>query len=419
MTNYRKMADIFIAGVAMTPFAKRPAVSIKQLTTEATSAVLADAGAASNQIEVAFFSNGFQGFVEGQTNIPGQIALRAAGIDSIPIVNVENACASATTALWLALQYLRSGAGDIALAVGAEKLHYGDADLDARVVEAFKGGMDIHDLPATMERIALHGVPPPSEELGRRTKFMDLYSAMCRAHMKRLGSTQRQMAAIAAKNHAHSVHNPNAQFRRTFTLEEILAARSVGFPLTVPMCSPLSDGAAAAILCTARGAERLGLPGLRVRVLASEITSGSDRPWDEVERGGVCRAAKKAYEVAGVGPKDLDVAEVHDATAWGELHVTEKLGLCAFGEGGILAESGATAIGGRIPVNPSGGLESRGHPIAATGLAQIFELTTQLRGQAGARQVEGARIGLQENGGGFLGVEEGVAAVTILERCGA
>lgn len=411
------MESIFVAGAFMTPFSKRPGTSLKQLTAEAVGGVLADAGIDARQIQAAFFANGFQAFVEGQTNIPGQIALRAAGLHSIPIVNVENACASGSTAIWLAMQYLRSGAGDVALAIGAEKMTYGDPELDARVMQAFRGGMDLHDTEATFERIRAHGIPAPQAEApGRRTAFMDLYAGMCRAHMKRYGSTQRQIAAVAAKNHGHSVHNPNAQFRRAFSIEEILASRPLSHPLTVLMCSPLSDGAAAVVLCTARGARRLGSSGPCIRIRAHELVSGSERDWDDVESGGVCRAARQAYEAAGVGPEDIDVAEVHDATAWGELYVTEKLGLCRFGEGGRLAESGATSLGGRLPVNPSGGLESRGHPIGATGLAQLFELTMQLRGRAGQRQVEGARLALQENGGGFLGIEEGVAAVSILDR---
>ncbi len=414
------MAPIFIAGIGMTAFAKRPAASIKQLTREAVSDVLADAAIDASQIEAAFFANGMQSFVEGQINIGGQIALRAAGLEGIPIVNVENACASGSTAVWLALQYLRSGAGDVVLAVGAEKMNYGDEAMNARVMEAFKGGMDVHDIEGTVRRMSALGTPAPTgESPGRRTAFMDLYAMMCRAHMKHFGSTQQQLARIASKNHGHSVHNPRAQFRRPFTVEEVLAGRPLSFPLTVPMCSGFADGAAAAILCTQRGAERIGLRGPRVKVRAFELVSAIERPWEDMHRSGGARAARKAYEAAGVGPEDIDLVEVHDATAFGELLVTEQLGLCKLGDGGLLAESGATTLGGRIPVNPSGGLESRGHPIGATGLAQIFELTTQLRGQAGQRQVEGARLAMQENGGGWLGIEEGVAIVSILERVDA
>lgn len=411
------MEPIFIAGVFTTPFAKRADASVKQLTVEAVNGVLADAGIAAPSIQVGYFANAFQSFVEGQTNIPGQIALRAAGLHTIPVVNVENACASGSTAMWLAMQALRAGAADVALAIGVEKMNYGVPELDARVMEAFRGGMDIHDLQATLQRIeALCGVEPADRGgEGRRTAFMDLYAARCRAHMKRFGTTQRQIAAIAVKNHMHSVHNPNAHYRKAFTIEEVLASRALGYPLTVLMCSPLSDGAAAAVLCTAQGARRLGLKA-DVRIRACELVSSVDRAWDDLNSSGVHQAAHRAYEVAGVGPEDIDFAEVHDATAWGELHVMEKLGLCRPGEAGRLAEEGVTSIGGRFPVNPSGGLECRGHPIGATGLAQVHELVTQLRGRAGPRQIEGARLALQENGGGFLGVEEGAVVVSILEK---
>lgn len=412
------MKPVYIAGTFMTHFGKRPDVSLKQLVKEAVEGVLRDANAQASQIEVAFFANGFQDFVEGQTNIPGQIALRAAGLHSLPIVNIENACASGSTAVWLAMRYLQSGAGDIALAVGAEKMHYQDAEHNKRVMEAFRGGMDIHQIDETFERLMKLGgkLPPSDVEIGHRTAFMDLYAAMCRAGMKKDGCTQRQIAAVASKNHAHSVYNPNAQFQKPFSIDEVLASRPLSFPLTVLMCSPFSDGAAAAILCTKRGAEKLNLAGAPIKILAHELVSGADREWDDVQNSGVYRAAQKAYTTAGIGPEDIDLAEVHDATAWGEIAVLDKLGFCKPGEAGLMAESGATSIGGHIPVNPSGGLESRGHPIAATGLAQLYELTTQLRGQAGRRQVEGARIALQENGGGFLGVEEGAAIVSILER---
>lgn len=417
MNTHKSMEPIYIAGVGMTHFSRRPSTSVKQLTTEAVREALADAGASTQHIRAAFFSNATQDVVEGQANIPGQIALRAAGLDGIPIVNVENACASASTAFWLAVNFLRSGAADIVLAVGAEKMIYEDEARNQRVMDAFQGGMDVHDVEATIARIQSVGTPPPpGEVLGRRTAFMDLYSMMCRAHMKAFGSTQRQMAVIAAKNHQHSVHNPRAQFQKAFSVEEVLSGRPLSYPLTVPMCSPLSDGAAAAVLCTERGAARLGLRGPRVKVLASELVSGTERDWHDFENSAIRRASQQAYETAGVGPEDIHVAEVHDATAFGELTVTEQLNFCAFGEGGLLAESGATRIGGRIPVNPSGGLESRGHPIGATGLAQIFELTQQLRGTANGRQVQGARIAMQENGGGFLGVEEGAAVVSIFER---
>jgi acetyl-CoA acetyltransferase len=234
--------------------------------------------------------------------------------------------------------------------------------------------------------------------------------------MALFGSTQRQMAAVSAKNHQHSVHNPRSQYRRAFGVEDVLAARTVVWPLTLPMCSPISDGAAAAIVCSRAMVDRLGLWARAVRIRASVLMAGDHRDPDRIDSHVARLASSRAYEMAGFGPGDIDLAECHDATAFGEILQSETLGFFPFGEGGPAAERGETRIGGRIPFNPSGGLESKGHPIGATGLGQAFELVTQLRGEAGARQVEGARIALAENGGGLRGVEEAAIAITILER---
>jgi acetyl-CoA acetyltransferase len=235
--------------------------------------------------------------------------------------------------------------------------------------------------------------------------------------MKTWGTTQRQIAAVAAKNHQHSVHNPFSQFRKPFTIDQVLAAPPITYPLTLPMCAPLSDGAAAAVICNEEGLKRCGADRRRaVRVAASVIRSFTNRPIHEPRRSIGHLAALAAYEQAGVGPEDMDVAEVHDAAAMGEIIQSENLGLVPFGGGGPAAERGEFTLGGRIPINPSGGLESKGHPLGATGLGQIFELVTQLRGEAGARQVPEARFAIQENGGGLIGVEEGALAVTILAK---
>jgi acetyl-CoA acetyltransferase len=235
--------------------------------------------------------------------------------------------------------------------------------------------------------------------------------------MKRFGTTRAQLAAVAAKNHDHSIHNPQSQYRNGYTVEEVLAAPPIAYPLTLPMCAPISDGAAAVVICNKSGLARLGLDARRsVRVLASVVLSGADREPEEVEKHVSALAAKRAYEIAGVGPEDVSVAEVHDATAMGEIVQIENLGFCAFGDGGPISARGETRIGGRIPVNPSGGLESKGHPIGATGLGQICELVSQLRGEAGARQVADARIAIAENGGGIHGIEEAVACITLLGR---
>ena len=258
--------------------------------------------------------------------------------------------------------------------------------------------------------------PPDSETTEPHSVFMDVYAAFCRHHMATFGTTQRQMAAVSAKNHGHSVHNPRSQYRRSFSVEEVLAARPVVWPLTVPMCSPVSDGAAAALVCSRAFAERLGALSRAVRIRASVLMSGDHRDPDRLNDHVARKASRRAYEIAGLGPDEIDVVECHDATAFGEILQSEMLGFFHFGDGGPAAERGETRLGGRIPFNPSGGLESKGHPIGATGLGQMFELVSQLRGQRAPRQVEGARIALAENGGGLRGVEEAAVAITILDR---
>ncbi|MCC7248261.1 MAG: thiolase family protein [Lysobacter sp.] len=411
------MSSVYVVGVGMTRFGPQPDASVKSLTRDATSAAMSDCGLSCKDIEAAFFSNAMQGMVEGQGSIPGQIALRAMGVEGIPVVNVENACASASTAFWLSVNHIRSSAADVVLAVGAEKMVFADAERRAKVIAAFDGGLDLDCAEATLRDLDAEGrgVTGPSGD-GHRTSMMDIYAALCRAHMAKFGTTQRQLAVIASKNHGNASLNERCHYNKPMNVEEVLAGRPLGYPLTVPMCSPLSDGGAAAILCSERMVDRIGARDRAVRIDACMLKSATTRTWGDVESHVVRRAAQAAYEAAGLGPDDVSVAEVHDAAAFGELFMSEMLGFCEPGGGGPLADSGATTIGGRIPINPSGGLESKGHPIGATGLGQIFELTTQLRGEAGRRQVEGARFAIQENGGAFLGVEEGAAVITILSR---
>jgi acetyl-CoA acetyltransferase len=218
---------------------------------------------------------------------------------------------------------------------------------------------------------------------------------------------------VSAKNHGHSTRNPLSQFRKPFTVDEVLAAPPITYPLTLPMCAPISDGAAAAVLCTEEGLARIGADRSRcIRVAASVIRSFSHRRFDQPELHLARLAANQAYEIAGLGPEDMHVAEVHDAAAMGEIIQAENLGFVPLGGGGPAAERGEFTLGGRIPINVSGGLESKGHPIGATGIGQLYELVAQLRGEAGDRQVPGARHAIQENGGGMVGVEEAAVAVT-------
>lgn len=410
--------EIYVVGVGMTPFGRCLDVSIKEMVRQATTSALKDAGIEREAIEAAFFGNASQGHMDGQHMIRGQVALRAMGIGGIPVVNVENACASGSSAFTLAVNHVRAGMGDIALAVGAEKMVSTDKE---RMFSVFDSAMDVSLGNAALDDLTRQGkdleIPPGTTSTRPYSIFMEVYAAMARAHMLRFGTTQRQFAAVSAKNHRHSVHNPLSQYRNAYTIEEVLAAAPITYPLTVPMCSPVSDGAAAVIVCNREALKRMESGTRRaVRVLAAVIQTGSDRPYDDIDNHITVRAGKRAYEMAGVGPQDVSVAEVHDATAVGEILQIENLGFCAFGDGGPISERGETEIGGRIPVNPSGGLESKGHPVGATGLAQIYELVTQLRGEAGQRQVENARIAVAENGGGTHGVEEAVACVTILGR---
>jgi len=408
----------FVAGVGMTSFGKHLDKSIKDLTRQAVEQALADAGCDKSQLQAAFFSNCTQGHFEGQHMVRGEIALRAMGIQKIPVVNVENACASASTAFHLAVMYVRSGTADIALAIGAEKMLSEDKAL---MFAAFDSAWDVHDVEKIKNDLLQMGggVTPPAGSTSPKpySVFMDVYAAMGRQHIREFGTTQRQFAAVASKNHGHSVHNPLSQYQKAFSIEEVLDSPPITYPMTLLMCAPVTDGAAAAIVCNEAGLRRLsGNKQRAVKVLASVIQTGSDRPATALERHAVRLGSQKAYELAGIGPKDVSVAEVHDATAIGEIVQSEVLGLCELGMGGVIAERGETTLGGRIPINPSGGLESKGHPIGATGLGQIFELTTQLRGEAGARQVAGARIALAENGGGICGIEEAAACINILGK---
>ena len=411
------MQNIFIIGVGMTPFGRFLDRSLRSLAEEAVQEALDDAQIGDQQIETIAFANVTQGAMEGQFGIRGQVALSQMPFDYVPIINVENACASASTALYSSAVQIRSGEAEVALAVGAEKMTSTNTALS---MAAFEGSWDRADREDTINRLAELGrnTPTPPAEAAResgRTVFMDVYAAFTKYHMARFGTTQRQLAAVAAKNHNHSVYNSLSQYQKPFTVEEVLAGRLVAWPLTLPMCSPISDGAAAAILCSEDYLNRLNTRRA-VKLRACVLMNGGRRAPDDIEQHVSRRAAKKAYEIAGLGPADIDVVECHDATAFGEIQQSENLGFFGFGEGGSAAERGETAIGGKIPFNPSGGLESKGHPIGATGLAQICELVTQLRGEAGERQVEGAKLALQENGGGLIGIEEAAVAVSILER---
>lgn len=409
---------VFIIGIGSTALGRHPDKSVKDLTREAVDLALADAGCKLADVEAAWFSNTRQGIMENQNTIRGQCALRAMGFETIPIVNVENACASSSTGLNQAFAQIKAGLCQVALVVGAEKMFY--PDQKELMFKAFMGGWDVHDMENSKKVLLSlgEGLPLPPEaqaDTGQHSVFMDIYASLARQHMRMHGTTPRQIAAAASKSHFHATMNPLAQYRFDMSVDAILEDKLVAWPLTRAMCAPISDGAAALVVCSEEALMRFG-HNRAVEVLATALVSGSNRAHGDLTRHIGRVAAERAFAQAGIGPGDISVAEVHDASAYAEILQTENLGLCPPGDGGPLAERGETRLGGRIPVNTSGGLVSKGHPIGATGAIQIHELVMQLRGEAGARQVENARFAAAENGGGFFGVEEAATVVTILGR---
>jgi acetyl-CoA acyltransferase len=400
--------DVYVAGAAMTRFGKFPDSTIRALAEQAVRGALADAGVTAEQVDMVFFANAAAGILTNQEMIRGQVALRYTGLLGVPLVNVENACASSSSAFYLACLAVGSGAAEAALAVGAEKLTHEEK---ARSFEAIGTAVDQGEIAALTRRWTPGGCAGAAAANGagdgKRSLFMDFYAKKARDYMARSGARVEDLAQVAVKNHRHAALNPLAQYRNEVTAEEVLASRQVSPPLTLLMCSPIGDGAAAVVVCSARLARRLGA---RVRVRACELVSGREG----AGAGTVERAARAAYERGGLGPDDVHVAELHDAAAPAELMEYEHLGLCAPGDGPRLLSGGSTALGGRLPVNPSGGLLSKGHPIGATGCGQLAELADQLRARCGDRQVAGARVALAQNGGGVLGEDNAAAVVTVL-----
>jgi acetyl-CoA acetyltransferase len=407
-----------VAGVGMTHFGKHLDKGLKALGALAINAAVADAGIKLSDIQAAYMGNAAAGLITGQESIRGQVVLRGMGVGKIPVINVENACASASTAFHEACAMVSAGAYDIVLATGIEKLYHEDKQVSFR---AFTGAVDTEMMAQIMANLRPNAAKPsaaPKADGGapagggeKRSMFMDIYAAAARTHMQAFGTTARQFAAVSAKNSFHGSLNERAQFRELLTIEEVLSAPMIADPLTRPMCSPIGDGAAAVIVMSEKKARELGI-SKPVRVLSVVLRSGWDRGYNEDGLTETC--SKEAYAQAGIGPSDLSAVELHDASAPAEVTAAEGLGLCKKGEGGILAESGASRLGGRIPINCSGGLLRKGHPIGATGLAQIVELSEQIQGRSGKRQVEGARLGLAHNGGGNIGIDAAATVVTIL-----
>ena len=366
------MREVYIIGAGMTQFGKHLERSLRDLGREACLLAIQDAGVMPRDVEAGYCGNALAPAIQGETGV-GQNVFWEVGIGGIPIVNVENACASGSTALREGWMAVAGGFYDVVMVAGVEKavmpkgtmLNVGAGELETKLGEVFPG----------------------------------YFATIAQKHMERYGTTREQMAQVSVKNHIHGSLNPYAQFQKKFTVEEVLNSPMIADPLTLYSCCPNSDGAAALILCSK---EKIGRAnGRAIRIAASVLTTGTYVNQRDITNWDVeIRAAEQAYKMASLGPEDLDVVEVHDAFTICEIIHYEGLGLCPLGEGGRLLGEGATELGGRIPVNPSGGLLSKGHPVGASGVAQVVEIVWHLRGQAGERQVEGARVGLADMMGG-------------------
>ncbi|MEV7830778.1 beta-ketoacyl synthase N-terminal-like domain-containing protein [Streptomyces subrutilus] len=392
----------YIVGVGMTRFEK-PESRDRQywdMAKEAGAAALADAGVEYGLVEQVPVGYCFQ------PSTAGQRAAYELGLSGVPVYNVNNNCATGSTALMMARQFVEGGINDCVLALGFEKMKRG----------ALGGGSDGGDF-ATSPVARHYGIMAAGHGFEMSPPTAQIFGNAAREHMERHGTTPAQLAAVGEKNHRHSADNPNAQFRDVYSVEEILAAKPIHAPLTKLQCSPTSDGAAAALVVSERFVVRHGLHGKAVEIAAQAMTTDTEASFasgsciDVVGKPMTAAAARQVYEASGLGIEDVDVVELHDCFSINELLTYEALGMCADGASGKLVESGATTYGGRWVVNPSGGLISKGHPLGATGLAQAAELVWQLRGEAGPRQVPGAGVGLAHNIG--LG---GAAVVTLLRR---
>lgn len=405
----------YVAGVGMTPFGNAIDKTLNELACASIAEALKDAGVSKGDLNAAYMGNAAASVITGQVCVSGQVALRSMGIGKIPVINIENACATSATAFQQACTMVTLGVYDVVLVCGYEKLYHEDKN---KTFSVFTGAIDVTQTDAIKARLKARNdaIGQSLDMFGAgssRSIFIDIYATWAREHMHRYGTTQRQLAAVSAKNSVHGSLNPKSQFRSIVTIAEVLSAREIVTPLTLPMCAPIGDGAAAVVVVSDRFANKIGKKRC-IRVNASSLHSG----WD-VEEGElpmVSSAVSELYEHASLGPRDLNCVELHDASAISEIKYYEYLGLCEAGAGGEYVESGASSLGGRVPVNTSGGLMRKGHPIGATGAAQIVELVMQLRGEAGARQVSGARVALAENGGGYIGTDAAALVLSVLTK---
>jgi len=382
------MRKVYVIGVGMIRFGKFPEVTITDMARRAFYDAVKDSGVKPNEIEAAFIGHVRQ---PGQGAMLGQRIMREVGVTGIPILNVENICSSGSSAFWSAFHFISSGKFDLTAVIGVEQLS-----------------------------VLGKGVLPPRQDdlEGLQGMILPSYFAMvARRHMHEYGTTIEQLAKVSIKNHKNGCLNPYSQFQKEVTLEEIANSPMVADPLTVLHCCPTGDGAASAILCSGNIVRRFN--SKPIKVAASVLKSGSyDGGWrDLTTNDQTIRASREAYEISGIGPQDLDLIELHDCFTIAEIFHYENLGLCKKGEGGRLIDEGITELTGKIPVNPSGGLLAKGHPLGATGVAQIVEIVWQLRGGAGKRQVSGAKIGLAHCVGGVVdGLDLGACTIHILKR---
>jgi acetyl-CoA acetyltransferase len=417
----KKGRDVYVIGSYSTRFKKWLDKSTKDLTRDAYLGVLEDAGMKDGaDLEFAWFSNCSMGTLWEQDLVRGHVSMSPLveeGLfpERVPIINVEGACASASMAFHGAWKDILSGQCEVSLAIGVDKFYHPDMET---VIEAYEHGIDRLDKERLKSEYKIVADQCGKEfELGPgRTIFMDTYAMQACWHMWKWGTTQEQIAIAASKNHYHGSLNPKAQYQFEVPLQKVLGDYVVSYPLTRSMCAPIGDGGAAAILCSEEYYQ--GLPpevkSRAVKIAANVMASGKHRDISEPSLSKW--AADKAYAMADMNPKDMDVAEVHDATSFCEIYQAEMMGFCPIGEGGKFIESGATMLSGSIPINTSGGLVSKGHPVGATGLSMLYEVVTQLRGEAGPRQVPDARTALTENGGGVISTEEYACSITILQK---
>ena len=419
------MRDVYVVATGCTTFGNHVGTTSTALAADALRLVMDDLSVHHlHDVGSAWFGSCFLD-AWGQPNIRGQAVLAPLAESGVlpprlGVTNVEAACATGSVALLGAVNEVRAGVVDAAVAVGVEKMRFDATVADDRsIFDSLAGcaeSLDEGRLEAAY-RAATVGTSHPFAPVAGISMFMETYAVQARLHMERWGVSERQIAVASSTTHLWASLNPLAQYQFEVSVDDVLADRPVTYPFTRSMCAPITDGAAAAVVASQEWLDRqpVHVQKRAVRVAGIGMTSGRyDREPDEPTLSHY--AAAKAYSQAGISPADIDLVEVHDATSYGQILQLEMLGLCAPGEAGKFIESGATGPGGELPVNTSGGLVGKGHPVAATGLSMVHELTSQLRHEAGPRQVPGARTGVAENGGGVLGLEEATCVVTILER---